>query len=367
MRKGSKPKVADRPTVDLEYNPRQLYSAPWVPIVFAMAASTVIFHNNSFPLILLYFILLFVGVGAILRLETVLGGLVGLIFLSLWIAMKLLSGAWTMDGLNYNLVELAAVSLTFIASAMYHRQAKAFLVLFDENRRRMKSLDLEDRTVGLLKSTVGLLRLNEEEERSSRYQRPFSLVLVQVRPVPGIEWGPMDASGLMHTLADMIKAKTRDVDIPFLLSPDRVALILPETEAGGARKVVNNIVNSMMNVRYVPHSGSTIFMWEYAQIRFGFATFLGKSNTPVHMLEAAERSLKRNLKTNPDDLYQNVFIEWEMVGETPRAAQALKSEGKEPPVPQEVVVPLDAPILSAPTTTDKKSVIIRVIERMRSL
>ncbi len=367
MKKEPKSNVEMNAVTDVDFEPRSLYAAPLVAIVFAMSASAAIFFNNSFPLVLLYFFLLYVGLAVILRLETALGSLAGLLFLSLWIAAKLLSGAWTRDRLVYNLIELAAVALTFIASAMYHRQARKFLILFDENRRRMKSLDLEDRAIGLLKSTVGLLRLNEEEERSSRYQRPFSLILVQVRPVPGIEWGPTDASGLMHILADSIKAKTRDVDIPFLLSPDRIALILPETEVGGAKKVVNNIVNSMMNVRYVPHSGATVFMWEYAQIRFGFATFLGKSNAHIHMLEAAERSLQRNLKTNPDDLYQNVFIEWETVGETPRAVLTSRSDGKEPPAPQEVVVPLDTPVLSVPNKNDKKNVVLRMIERLRSL
>jgi GGDEF domain-containing protein len=360
-------KLDDQAAVDVKYNPRQLYSAPWVPIVFAMAASAVIFHNNSFPVILLYFFLLFVGVGVILRLETLLGSLVGLIFISMWIAAKLLTGAWTLNELTYNLLELVAVGATFVASAIYRRQAKAFLKILADNQRRMKNLGLEDRAVGLIKSTFGLLRLEEEEERSTRYQRPFSLILIQVRPVPGIEWGTGDTAGLVRALADMIKAKTRDVDIPFLMSADRVALILPETEANGTRKVVNNIVSSMMNVRYVSSSGSTVFMWKYAQLRFGFATFLGKSNAKINMLEAAEKSLQRNMKTNPGDLYQNVFIEWETVGESPRPVEASTPEGKGPTAPAKVVVPLDTPALSSPNTNDKKNLVLRMIERLRSL
>jgi hypothetical protein len=213
----------------------------------------------------------------------------------------------------------------------------------------------------LIKSTVGLVRLKEEEERSTRYKRQFSLILIQVRPVLGIEWTPADVAGLMRTLASTIKGKIREVDIPFLLSSDRIGLILPETEANGARKVVNNIVNSMMNVRYVPQSGSTVFMWEYAQIRFGFSVFLGRSNTRINMLEAAERSLKLNLKTNPGDLYQNVFLEWETVGESALDVQAP------PAAPEEIVVPLDAPTVSVPDGNDKKTMIVRVIERLRSL
>jgi hypothetical protein len=361
MKKPPASNVENKKITNQKYDPRRLYSAPWVPIIFATATSAAIIHNNSFPLSPLYFFILFIGVWAILRLGALRGGLMGLVLISIWITMKLVYGAWSVNGLPGNVVELALAGLTFVASSVYHNQIKAFLNLFAENQRRMKNLDVEDREIGLIKSTVGLVRLKEEEERSTRYKRQFSLILIQVRPVLGIEWTPADVAGLMRTLASTIKGKIREVDIPFLLSSDRVGLILPETEANGARKVVNNIVNSMMNVRYVPQSGSTVFMWEYAQIRFGFSVFLGRSNTRINMLEAAERSLKLNLKTNPGDLYQNVFIEWETVGESALDVQAP------PAAPEEVVVPLDAPTVSVPDGNDKKTMIVRVIERLRSL
>jgi hypothetical protein len=363
MTKQIKTRAGDRAATDLKSNARRLYSALWAPVLFAMVASGVIIYNNSYPLTILYLALMFLGIVVITMWGTLPGGYVGLVLISAWVAEKLLRGAWTMSGLAYNLVELVSIALTFIASVLYHQQIIAILNIFTENQRRIKNLDLEDRAVGLIKSTVGMLRLKEEEERSTRYQRPFSLILIQVRPVPGVEWEAGDSVGLVRTLANTVKAKTRDVDIPFLLSPDRIALILPETEAPGTRKVVNNIVSSMMNAQYVPQSGKAESMWKRAQIRFGFSAFLGKSNTVINMLEAAERSLVQNTKTNPGDLYQNVFIEWETVGEAARPPQELTSKETE----GKVVVPLDAPIAAAPDKNDKKSMILRAIDRLRSL
>jgi len=367
MKKIPKTGTEGNDPVDPGFEPRSLYTAPWPLVVFGMVTATVTLLNNSYPILLLYFLLMFVGVGILLRFDILPGILVGVVFIALWVASKILYGTWTAEGLAINLVELASLCLTFIASALYHRRAKKIIAQIKESQRRMKSLDIEDRAVGLLKSKFGLIRLNEEEERSSRYERPFSLILIHVRPMRGKSWRSVDSTGVMHILADMIKAKTRDVDIPFYMPPDRIALILPETDTVGAKKVVNNIVNSMMNVRYTPHAGKPVFMWEFAQFRFGFATFLGKSSNRIHLLEAAEHSLKRNLKTNPDELYQNIFIEWEMVGEKPNVHLAFQPEEIESIEIEDAMVPLDKPALSVPDKNDKKHVVLRMIERLRSL
>jgi hypothetical protein len=50
-------------------------------------------------------------------------------------------------------------------------------------------------------------------------------------------------------------------------------------------------------------------------LRFGFAAFLGTSDTKINMLEAAEASLQRSLEINSSELFQNIFIEWVTLGE----------------------------------------------------
>ena len=147
-------------------------------------------------------------------------------------------------------------------------------------------MDLEDKTVGLIRPAVGLLRLNEEEERSVRYRRPFALLLVMARPKPGTEWEPKEASELMRAIATTIKDTTRDTDIPFLADDQKIAVILPETETDGANRVVNNIFNRMMSTQFVTDSGNSLPIQTRAQIRFGFAAFLGISSTRINLMEA---------------------------------------------------------------------------------
>lgn len=289
-------------------------------LVFAaslLASTLVVIYNNSTRTFSIFVFLLFLGVGIMLALGMVRGVLVSLLMISLWIALKQLLGSWEENRLLDNLLELILAGLTFIFSGIYHDRLQAILNRYLQNQNQLKQLDLEDKTVGLIKPSIGLLRLNEEEDRSARYRRPFALILILVRPIPGIDRDPKEGAELMRAIAANIKDTTRETDIPFLAGKDRIAIILPETETSGANKVVNNIFNRMLATRFITRSGNSILIQERIQLRFGFAAFLGESSTKINMLEAAEKSLKQGLEINIGDLFQNLFIEWVTVGQQP--------------------------------------------------
>ena len=252
-----------------------------------------------------------------LAMGLVRGVLVGMLMISIWITVKQLLGVWEQVRLLDNLLELILAGLTFIFSGIYHDRLQSILNVHWENLTRLKQLDIEDEAVGLIKPSIGLLRLNEEEDRSIRYRRPFALILIVVRPIPGINWDPRELPEMIRVVAASIKDTTRETDIPFLAGENKIAIILPETETGGANKVVNNILNRMISTQFVTHSGNTMLIQTRLQLRFGFAAFLGESHTKINMLEAAESSLQRSLEMNTDELFQNLFIEWVTVGEAP--------------------------------------------------
>jgi len=296
---------------------QRLYLSLLVFAASLLASALVIIYNNSARSLSVFIFLLFLGVGIMLTLGLVRGVLVGLLMIFVWIAVKKLLGVWEEVRLLDNLLELIIAGLTFIFSGIYHDHLQAILNAYRKNQNQLKQLDLEDKTVGLIRPAIGLLRLNEEEERSVRYRRPFALILVMARPIPRIEWEPKEASELMRAIATSIKDTTRDTDIPFLADDQKIAVILPETETDGANKVVNNIFNRMMSTQFVTHSGNSLPIQTRAQLRFGFAAFLGISSTKINLMEAAEKSIEQSWEINTDDLFQNIFIEWVTVGEAP--------------------------------------------------
>jgi GGDEF domain-containing protein len=289
-----------------------------------LASALTIIHNNSTRTFSIFIFLLFLGAGIMLILGIVRGVLVGLLLISAWIALKQLLGIWDEVRLLDHLLELILAVLTFIFAGRYHDHLKVFLNQYEENRIRLKQLDLEDKTVGLLKASIGLLRLNEEEERSVRYRRPFALILIQVQPVSGLneEWN--ENPELMRAIATGIKDTTRETDIPFLAAHDKIAIILPETETNGANKVINNILNRMTATQFVGRSGRPMFIHTHVGLRYGFAAFLGVSDTKINLMEASERSLQRSQEINSTDLFQNIFIEWITVGEVPMFTPLLE-------------------------------------------
>jgi GGDEF domain-containing protein len=295
-------------------------------LVFAaslLASALVVIYNNSIRTLSVFIFFLFLGVGIMLALGLARGVLAGMLMISTWIAAKQLLGVWEEVRLLNNLLEIILAGLTFIFSGIYHDRLQAILNIYKENQSRLKQLDIEDKMVGLIKPSVGLLRLNEEEERSVRYRRPFALIVVMVQPKSRIMWDYKDEAEIMRAIAANIKDTTRDTDIPFRADNHKIAVILPETETNGANKVVNNIFNRMLTTRFVTSTGDTILIQTTAQLRFGFAAFMGESRGRINVMEAAERSLQQSVEMNSDDLFQNLFIEWETVGEQPLAVPLL--------------------------------------------
>lgn len=289
-------------------------------LIFAaslLASALVIFQNNSMRTFPIFFFLLFLGAGIMLALGVTRGVLAGLFMISTWIGVKQLLGIWEEARLLDHLLELLLVGLTFIFAGRYHDRLKKILNAYQENQNQLKLLDLEDRTVGLLKPSIGLLRLNEEEERSIRYRRPFALILIMVQPISGHNGTSNVDPALMRAIATSVKDTTRETDIPFLVAENMIAVILPETETNGANKVINNILNRMTSTQFVTGSGHSMYIQTRVHLRFGFAAFLGSSSAGISMLEAAQTSLQRSLEINSPDLFQNIFIEWTTVGEVP--------------------------------------------------
>jgi len=286
-------------------------------LVFAatmLATALVVIHDNSTRTFSIFIFLLFLGVGIMLILGLVRGVLVSLLVISVWISLKQVLGVWDTARLLDHVMELLLAGLTFIFAGRYHDLLQKFLNEYKQSQIQLMLLDLEEKTIGLLKSSIGLLRLSEEEERSVRYRRPFALLLVVAQPIPGSDWRPDERSELMRSIAAGVKDTTRETDIPFLASDTEIAVILPETETNGANRVVNNIFNKMTTTRFVTAEGNSKPIHERVQLRYGFAAFLGTGPTKINMLEAAETSLQRSREINSSELFQNIFIEWVTVG-----------------------------------------------------
>jgi hypothetical protein len=298
-------------------------------IIFVIMLTIVsVIYNNSLRSSPIFLFLLALGVGASSVIGANRGGLFGLVLVSIWIAVKQIIGVWSEDRLLSNLLEVLMAGITFAVNGFYHDNLSAHFKEYLEIAQKLKQFDLEDTAIGLIKPTIGLLRLKEETDRAIRFRRPFSFILILLRPSAEQQWKTGERLSIMRAAATTVKNVTRAMDIPFLVCEDKIALILPDTEINGANKALNKILRQMMSTYILTNTGKSEPMQNHAQIRYGGGVFLGGNSQSFEMLEMTEKSLQKNIENNSGSIFQNIFIDWEVIGDSTTTNLTVSTEAK---------------------------------------
>ena len=117
--------------------------------------------------------------------------------------------------------------------------ARRFLMIetqLEESAKIIDELTLYDTLTGTLKSVYGDKVLSEEIERSRRYDRPLSLVLLDADDWIAVvrERGKDGAMEALRVVSNVLMHGLRSIDTRIRYSESRFAIILPETKAEGA-------------------------------------------------------------------------------------------------------------------------------------
>lgn len=297
----------------------------WGANTLMVIASILIVNNNGSRSAPIFFFLLVLGAGFVSIFGLIRGGGIAIVLVAAMVLIKQGIGIWGNGLLFRNVMELITIILAYYLIGALTDRLRRLISEHQRATNQLRALEIEDKGVGLPRPAIGILRLKEEEERSQRFARPFSLVLIRVQPCPAVDWESGEATAIMRAVATAMRGTTRKVDIPFLASSNEIGLLLPETDDKGANKVVSNLLGRMITSRYLTAGGIAIKIDERAQIRFGFASFLGRSDQPVDLMTAARKSLEDNIQANLGDLFQNVFLDWETVGTRVVSSAAIRS------------------------------------------
>jgi diguanylate cyclase (GGDEF)-like protein len=95
-------------------------------------------------------------------------------------------------------------------------------------------------------------RLEHEFLRSVRYRHPLGLVLLSVDDVPALSrtHGPEAVDALADALVEAARRALREVDVLFRPRRSEIAVILPETELGGARTVAERLRSVVAHILF---------------------------------------------------------------------------------------------------------------------
>lgn len=109
--------------------------------------------------------------------------------------------------------------------------------------RRAEELKVIDELTGLYNASYMQRRLEEEIQRAMRYHRPCSLVLLNVDDFQRFHglYGALAAEGVLHQIADLLKARVTEVDRVGRMGPDEFAILLPEKNKREALDLADSI------------------------------------------------------------------------------------------------------------------------------
>ena len=100
--------------------------------------------------------------------------------------------------------------------------------------------------------------LQQEVERAHRYARPVALIMVDLDHFKKVndKYGHAQGDEVLRATADVLRGVCRDVDLAGRLGGEEFALLLPETDAEGARTVAERVRTRMEAMRHHARAAS---------------------------------------------------------------------------------------------------------------
>jgi diguanylate cyclase (GGDEF)-like protein len=157
--------------------------------------------------------------------------------------------------------------------------------------QRLERLAAEDDLTGLANRRAFNQRLSQEFLRARRYGHPFAVVLVDLDRFKAINDTHGHAAGdrALAAFAAILRGMIRATDVAARLGGDEFALLLPETDAGAAERVVRRL-KLMLAERPVPVDPATGDAVRLS-VSAGVAALSADTESESKLLAAADRAL----------------------------------------------------------------------------
>jgi len=158
----------------------------------------------------------------------------------------------------------------------------------DRLARELEQKATSDPLTGLLNHRALMLGLEPQVSRSRRYQNPLSVVLMSLEGIDEFDdlYGGRAKEQALNAIGQLLKDQMRWADLIGRMNTGDFLLILPETEADAAKKLVEKISEAVAQLRLSGDGGVPIRI----RPQFGIAQWV-KGDDPSLLLKRAGEAL----------------------------------------------------------------------------
>ena len=150
-------------------------------------------------------------------------------------------------------------------------------------QQELQRMVVSDPLTGLFNRRALLDRLKQEFERVGRYRSPMALAMIDLDSFKPIndEHGHLFGDTVLRAVGEAILRSVRALDIPARYGGDEFAVVLPQTDAGGAIRVCERLLKNIAALE--PRHG---------QVTARLTVSLGLAFFPAEGIEATEDLLR---------------------------------------------------------------------------
>jgi diguanylate cyclase (GGDEF)-like protein len=132
--------------------------------------------------------------------------------------------------------------------------------LLKESEERFKSLSVTDQLTGLYNRRQLHNVFENEISRSKRYNRPLSIILMDVDDFKKFNdtYGHLAGDSVLNRLGQIIQSSIRGTDKGFRYGGEEFLVVLPETNGTDAIITAKRIMQTMEEEKFHPNANTTV-------------------------------------------------------------------------------------------------------------
>ncbi len=155
---------------------------------------------------------------------------------------------------------------------------------------QMERLATTDGLTGLLNRRTFNAELDKRLREAQRYRRPLSLLLLDVDHFKRVNdtHGHPAGDSVLRGVARLAGKQARETDLVARYGGEEMALVLPETDAGGATVIAERIRAAVAAASHATEQGAI-----KVTISIGVATWPGAGEDPEALIASADKALYR--------------------------------------------------------------------------